>query len=228
MYHFEIRKFPHLACRFNQSEGQLGAVLAPWVNEDWIEMGERKWNVNEATLTVLEGPKLAMSDLAMGRGWRNAQRRGEDVTERVLAEFKQAAAAAAAGADGKAGGQQAAGEGGAASADLELLADSLGLELLGLLDEGAAPLSRAWGLAQERLGERPAAESLALGEQAVRSLLRRGLVVLQSDAMVGVDAPGGADVGGLAIDADQIETLMRAPASWAGDAAGSLAIARKS
>jgi len=112
--------------------------------------------------TVLEGPKLSMPELAMGRGWRNAQRRSEDVTEHVLEAFKQKRvepAEASAGAGIEAGSQ--------------LLADSLALELLGLLDAGPAELSRAWALASERLGDAPAAEALALAEQAVRLARRR-------------------------------------------------------
>ena len=89
MYHLELRKFPHTVCRFNQSEQQLRAIVVPWTSEEWIEEGERNWNSNEATITVLEGPKLSMPELAMGRGWRNAQRRSEDVTERVLEAFRQ-------------------------------------------------------------------------------------------------------------------------------------------
>ncbi len=85
MYHYELRKFPHTVCRYNQSEAQVRAVLVPWVAGQWFEAGEQKWNANEATLIVLEGPELSMPDLAMGRGWRNAQRRSDDVTERVLA-----------------------------------------------------------------------------------------------------------------------------------------------
>ncbi|HEY2718298.1 MAG TPA: hypothetical protein VGI52_01610, partial [Solirubrobacteraceae bacterium] len=89
MYHLELRKFPHTACRFNQSEEQLRAIVVPWARQEWIEEGERNWNVNEAKLTVLEGPELSMPELAMGKGWRNAQKRSEDVTERVLAAARE-------------------------------------------------------------------------------------------------------------------------------------------
>ena len=73
-----------------RAKRRCAAILVPWVKEEWFEEGEQKWNSNEATITVLEGPKLSMPELAMGRGWRNAQRRSEDVTERVLAAVRQA------------------------------------------------------------------------------------------------------------------------------------------
>jgi hypothetical protein len=228
VYHLELRKFPHTVARFNQSEAQVRAIVVPWVNEQWFEEGEQKWNSNEATLTVLEGPKLSMPELAMGRGWRNAQRRSHDVTERVLEAVKRevatAAGPASAGvANGTAGGGGAAGAAGAASgdgavgasgapgasegevargdaADARLLADSLALELLALLDDGPLPLARVWELADRRLDISRAADSLGLGEAAVRSLLARALVVLRADQTPVQD--------------DRIDATLRAPASW--------------
>jgi hypothetical protein len=224
VYHLELRKFPHTVCRFNQSEQQLRAVVVPWTNEEWIEEGERKWNSNEATITVLEGPKLSMPELAMGRGWRNAQRRSEDITERVLEAVKRERAPAP--APTPAGSQDASADGDEMRAetataverpDSRLLADSFALELLALLDTGALPLSRVWQFASERPCHAPAAESLALAEQAVRSLVGRGLVVLRS----------GGDEDAAELAGDRVEAGLRAVASWAGDQAGSLAIARR-
>ncbi len=84
VYHVELRKFPHTACAFNLSEAELQQLVGPWSRAQWVELGERKWNPNEARLTVLEGPHLPVEELAMGRGWGNAQHQSEDVTERVL------------------------------------------------------------------------------------------------------------------------------------------------
>jgi hypothetical protein len=234
VYHVELRKFPHTVCRFNQSEQQVRALVVPWVSEEWIEEGERKWNSNEATLTVLEGPKLSMPELAMGRGWRNAQRRSEDVTERVLGAARPAGETAAAGEGRPA---ERAGAGAAAqrataardaTADAQLLADSLGLELLAQLDAGSLALSGVWGLAAERLGDGSAAESLALAEQAVRSLVARGLVVLcQGAGEAAAPNPGGAGTGAPAVGADRVEAALRAVESWGGDGRASLQIARR-
>ncbi|MHB8235117.1 MAG: hypothetical protein ACYDHT_10745, partial [Solirubrobacteraceae bacterium] len=192
MYHLELRKFPHTVCRFNQSEAQVAAILVPWVKQEWFEEGEQKWNSNEATITVLEGPRLSMPELAMGRGWRNAQRRSDDVTERVLAAVSQgldsggtasdhpaasATPSAATGADSEGEGraaEAAAPAESAASADAQLLADSLALELLAMADGAPVALAQAWRMAAERLGDASAADSLALCEAAVRSLIGRG------------------------------------------------------
>ena len=237
MYHYELRKFPHTVCRYNQSEAQVRAVLVPWVAEQWFEEGEQKWNSNEATLTVLEGPKLSMPDLAMGRGWRNAQRRSDDVTERVLAavsgQAQPGAAAAgaerpAAAADGEGRPAEGVAPASAAAANPQLLADSLGLELLALLDTGPLALARAWGLAAERLGDSSAAESLALAELAVRSLVGRGLVVLREPGAPGADGdePGTATAWQAVAD-DRLDVVLRAVDGWAGGEHVALQIARK-
>ena len=223
MYHYELRKFPHTFCVFNQSEQQLRAIVAPWTSGEWVEVGERTWNIHETKLTILEGPELSLPDLAMNRGWRNAKRRSDDVTERVLGATKvrrvrggvtgpavedlarHGVAHAAVPTDGAPGAE--------ASGALELLADSLALEILALLDSGPVAVPRVWQLAGARLPERPAAESLALAERAIRSLLARGLAVLLQD--------------GDALGDDQIDGALRAVESWSDRVPGSLTIARK-
>jgi hypothetical protein len=270
VYHLELRKFPHVVCRFNQSEAQLRALVIPWARQEWIEEGERKWNVNEATLTILEGPKLSMPELAMGKGWRNAQKRSEDVTARVLGAAQAAQKADRAvqeqpqrGASPGAAGQMeegvgAAGEaaravpaatagealGGRAEAqDLQLLADSLGLELLALLDEGPVAPVRVWLMARERLGERggavSAAGALALSERAVASLLGRGLAVLRDDAVPSRDDEGagvrarsdeGPDASlraGEVVPPERHETVLAAVETWAVSGRQTVTIARK-
>src|SRR5438445_7825638 len=86
MFHVELRQFPHNACSFNLTEAELFALVVPWSRERWVELGEREWSPHQARLTVLEGPRLPVEQLSMGRGWRNAQRQSEDVTERMLAQ----------------------------------------------------------------------------------------------------------------------------------------------
>ncbi|HWY90741.1 MAG TPA: hypothetical protein VNY31_08730 [Solirubrobacteraceae bacterium] len=90
MFHVELRQFPHNACAFNLIDAELAQIVGPWSREQWIELGERKWNPHQARMTVLEGPHLPVEDLAMGRGWRNAQHQSEDVTERVIARARGA------------------------------------------------------------------------------------------------------------------------------------------
>ena len=85
MYHVELRQFPHNFCRFNLSEAELAALLAPWRSGQPIELGERKWSPHQAKIRILEGPELELEQLSMGRGGRTAERRSQEVTDRVLA-----------------------------------------------------------------------------------------------------------------------------------------------
>ncbi|MCW3030493.1 MAG: hypothetical protein JWM66_626 [Solirubrobacterales bacterium] len=243
MYHFELRKFPHTVSRFNQTEQQMLALAVPWTREEWVEVGERKWNVNETTLTVLEGPELSLQDMSMNRGWRNARRRSTDVTERVIAAARAAGAApvvgreaivAAASGAAPAVGAPAdaaspAGEvaSGASSDDAELglLADSLALEILAALDSGPVPLAEVWRLAHERLAGRPPGESLVLAERSVRSLLARRLVVVRrGDRDRGAQAAGGGDAETDVAAAS--DTALGAVESWAAAGEDAVVIAR--
>jgi hypothetical protein len=154
VYHVELRQFPHNMCRFNLGERELvDTIVGAWAREQWIEFGERKWNPHQARLTVLEGPQLAVEELAMGRGWRNAQRHSEDVTERVLEQARQDAQAAATAATEA--------EAGAAGAD-ERLQPLLGSDPVALL--------AAWRLSAERRPELAPSETLALAEATLKSL----------------------------------------------------------
>jgi hypothetical protein len=219
VYHLELRQFPHVARRFNQSEQQVRALAKSWVGEEWVEEAERKWNMNEATLTILDGPKLSMADLAMGRGWRNAQRRSDDVTERVLGEFRMDETGQVGRSAGAPSDDGAPAVNGAGSPEAALLADSVGLELLALLDDAPVAPMRVWQLAHDRLAARPLADALALADTAVRSLLARGLVVLRSR-----DDAEGSD---RALSPRRVETALGAVDAWAGGERSSVLIARK-
>jgi hypothetical protein len=111
---------------------------------------------------------------------------------------------------------------------LDLLADSLALEILAALDAGPAPLARIWSLAHERLGRPAPSRSLALAERAVRSLLSRALVVLVERGEADVErrqAPAGIE----AIDAPEqtgFETTLGQVESWTAGADRAVAIAR--
>jgi hypothetical protein len=151
VFHIELRQFPHNFCRFNLSESELRAsVLAPWSRGEPVEVGERRWDPTQTTLTVLEGPPLSMPELAMGRGWRNANRAGKNVTEQMLV----AASAAPSSTNAVRAG--------------EPTVDSLGRELVALLGAEPLPLLRAWQLALERHPDRPPSECLALAEDLLR------------------------------------------------------------
>jgi hypothetical protein len=155
MYHLELRQFPHNTCRFNLTEQELRAVLEPWVREKFVEVGERKWSPHQAKLTILEGPRLEVQQLSMGRGWRAAQRQSEDVTERLLAQAKQADDAAGAGGVSAPGSPAPFAE-----------------QLSHLLGADPAALLQAWRLVAERRPELSPSESLAVAEATLTSLER--------------------------------------------------------
>jgi hypothetical protein len=202
MYHLELRQFPHNLCRFNLTREELRPIVEPWAQDHWIELGQRKWSPQQAKLTILEGPRIPVEQLSMGRGWRQAQRHGTEATERLLAEVRATGSAAIPVPSNE------------ASLPAELLADSLGLELLTLLEGDPAPLARSWALASARCPERPASECLALAEQAVRSLLRARLIVLVRGAPDDAGNGGDGERGG-AVPEDELEAVLMAAESWA-------------
>ena len=156
MYHIQLRQFPNNMCHFNMTERELlDAVVEGWARGQWIEVGERKWNPHQAKLTVLEGPEIPVEQLSVGRGWPKAQHEGEDVTERMVAQAKQASQPAMAPQTAPAVAPPA---GGATD------------QLLALLGADPASLLSAWRLAAERRPELAPSESLALAEATLRSL----------------------------------------------------------
>jgi hypothetical protein len=237
VFHIELRQFPHNVCRFNLSEQELRVLVGPWSRERWIELGGRKWSPHQARLTILEGPHLAVQELSMGRGWRNAQRRSEDVTDRLLAAAKAPLAhdggsspspsAPSTGPSAPSTGPSAPSTGPSApSTDLALEADSLGLELLAMLGEAPASLSAVWQLARSRFPERLPSECLAVAEQAIRSLLHRRLVVLVASAgeANGNRHPGGPS--GRTSAGAEVERLLQAPESWFEDERAAVLVRR--
>jgi hypothetical protein len=192
VYHVELRKFPHNFCRFNLTEQELRAtILDAWTQGHWVELGERRWNPHEATLRVLEGPRLAVAELSMGRGWRAATRRGRDVTDQLLSR-------AAADTLSRAADTPRMGEGGSAGPtpaatpvplDPRPTADSLALEIAAKLTLAPQPIALAWELAQKRHPELSASACLDLAERAIRTLLQAGLVVVLAPHPRGEPSP---------------------------------------
>jgi hypothetical protein len=161
MFHVELHQFPHVACAFNLSEAELSRIVEPWAREQWIELGERKWSPHQARLTVLEGPHLPVQDLAMGRGWRNAQHRSQDVTERVIAQALAAPAATSAVSPMST----------APTSDVTFAEPAAsGAELRPLLGPDPTALLQAWRLAAQRRPELSPSESLALAESTLSAL----------------------------------------------------------
>ena len=89
-YHVEIRDFPRNAAHFNMSGPEVGNVLLSWAQQRTFELGGQRWNPETAEITVIEGPEIPIPSLSLGRGWPTAVREGQDVTNRVLAEAREA------------------------------------------------------------------------------------------------------------------------------------------
>jgi hypothetical protein len=221
MYHVELRQFPHNFCRFNLTKRELTeTILEAWARGDWLEVGERKWSPHQANLTVLEGPRLPVEELSMGRGWRNAKRQGKDVTAELLAAVGGAGAPAAprtaaltkSGPADAAESQALTGAGAAPPGDrvldVRLAGDSLGLEALARLGEGPTPVAGIWKLARERYPEHSASDCLKLAEHAIYSLAQARLVVVLSKGGSGELEP--------CIPREQVERALRAVESWSG------------
>jgi hypothetical protein len=223
VFHIELRQFPHNVWRFNLSEQELRTVVEPWAREQWIELGGRKWSPHQARLTILDGPHLAVQELSMGRGWRNAQRRSEEVTDRVLAAAKDPRAHNGGPSPSQSQSSTYPSE---FSADLPLEADSLGLELLTMLGDAPASLPAVWQLARARFPERLPSECLAVAEQAIRSLLRRRLIVLGASEGEADRDRGDVEPSERGPTDAEVERLLRAPESWFEDQRAAVLVRR--
>jgi hypothetical protein len=222
VYHLELRHFPRNVCRFNLSGEELRAtVLEPWVADRPFDLGELRWDPRHAQITVIEGPRIPLERLSMGRGWRAAQRAGREVTAEMLAAVGEALAprpepglAQGPGLRREPAlepGPESAGEadrsaGPAQSADP--IADSLGLRLLAQIGDDPTPLRHAWELASAEDPERPASETLAIAERAVTSLLGMRLIVL-----LRATEPESAPE---AMGEQEALAILRALESWTG------------
>jgi hypothetical protein len=212
VYHLELRHFPRNVCRFNLSGEELRAtVLEPWVADRPFDLGELRWDPRHAHITVIEGPRIPLEQLSMGRGWRAAQRAGREVTAAMLAAVGEALAPGPGPGPALELGSESAGEadrsaGPARSADP--IADSLGLRLLAQIGDDPTPLRRAWELASAEDPERPASETLAIAERAVASLLGMRLIVLLR-AIEPESAPE-------AMGKQEALAILRALESWTG------------
>ena len=85
-FHVELSNGLNHARAFNLSREQLLVqVIAPWLEDLTVELGEQEWLPAESQLKILEGRHLEGPDLAFGQGWGNAERLSENVTARELA-----------------------------------------------------------------------------------------------------------------------------------------------
>ena len=187
MYHIALQQFPRNLNRFNLDGRQIGSILVPWAQKEMVEINGQSWDPTAATITVLEGPEIPIHRLSLGRGWPLAEKQGEDVTARVIAEARAAVS------DGSAHRAPAApdsaspatldpaapaelqpaapsgplerAEGHSSTALAEGDALSAGVELAGLLGPDAPRLLAAWRSVYGRTAGLTPSESLAVAER---------------------------------------------------------------
>ncbi len=94
VYHLELRQFPHTARVFNLDRAELDRrFVRPWVKGEMIDHDERRWAPERTRLKVLEGPPVPLGELGLGRGWGQATKDSEDVTDAVIAHAERGARA---------------------------------------------------------------------------------------------------------------------------------------
>jgi hypothetical protein len=158
VFHFELRSGIQAAHAFNLSRTDLDRiVLDAWRRGAVVEFGDRRWPPDRAQLRVYEGRVLTGPELSFGRGWTNAVKRGEDVTDRLLA----------------------AGAAGVAGPALPTELDTLRREVLAQCRTGPIGVHEVLRLTNRWYPERRASERLALAESAVWGLLHEQLIVLR-------------------------------------------------
>jgi hypothetical protein len=94
VYHLELRQFPHTARVFNLERAELDTrFVRPWVQGEMIDHDERRWAPERTRLKVLNGPAVRLDELGLGRGWGQATKESEDVTDAVVAQAERGAQA---------------------------------------------------------------------------------------------------------------------------------------
>jgi hypothetical protein len=94
VYHLELRQFPHVGRAFNLDRDELDTrFVRPWVKGEMIDYDERRWAPERTRLKVLEGPTVRLDELGLGRGWGQATKDSEDVTDAVVAQAERGAQA---------------------------------------------------------------------------------------------------------------------------------------
>ena len=157
MFHVELRQSLHVTRALNLGAEELWArVVGPWVSDQEVELGDRRWSPARARLTIYEGPELRTEELGLGRGWSNATKSSHDVTTRVLSEARQARGAQQRGA-----------------AD-EPSVGACKQDVLSRCASEPVALAELVVLASERFQHRRVSARLALVEQSVWELLHEG------------------------------------------------------
>jgi hypothetical protein len=94
VFHVELRQFPHTARAFNLDRSELEVrFVAPWVKGEMIDHEDRRWPPERTRLKILEGPVVRLDELGLGRGWGQASKDSQDVTDAIVAAAERGAQA---------------------------------------------------------------------------------------------------------------------------------------
>jgi hypothetical protein len=157
MYHLELRMSSDQARAYNLSEADLNdRFLLPLTSGHAVSYGDKEWIPEKTRVIVFEGPPLRPDQIAMGRGWPNVQKHGQDVTERMLGSVKQTAVR-------------------------NPTAEALKQRLFGRLAAGPVTLGDVLALSAEMSTGQPFSGQVAIAEAAVWELLQHDELVLESD-----------------------------------------------
>jgi hypothetical protein len=171
VFHVELRQFPRVAYAFNLSEEELRTkFVVPWVRGQVIEYGDLQFSPERAKLTIYEGRRLETADIGQGRGWANARRGGEDVTDRMFGA-----------ATSPTGGNRAA-------------LEEFKQVVLAQCASGRIGVHQVMWLANARYPEQRVSERMALAEQSVWELLHQGRLTMYRDSS---DPVGNGDWQGI-------------------------------
>jgi hypothetical protein len=158
VYHLELREFPHNSHAYNVEPARLEAtILDPWVRGEIFEFGERQWIPQRTKLTILEGERLPLHALSMGRGWNAARRKGKDVTEELLETARAKLPHAALDADNE---------------------QAVARDILARCADGPLSLAAVWDRAEIAAPDASSGEWLVLAQSALLRLISGGQIVL--------------------------------------------------
>jgi hypothetical protein len=153
VFHVQLYTRLHQARVYNLSEDELQRqFLDPMRSPGMFVYEGHEWEPRKTQLSVYEGERLRPDQIAMGRGWSNAMKSGQDVTLEALA--RRPAPAPLAGSP-------------AAVARLKE-------RLIGRLSAGPVSLQEIIAIAADLMPESDANEQLAASHRAASELLHTG------------------------------------------------------
>jgi hypothetical protein len=161
MFHVEMRMGAEVVRQFNLSEqGLWTRYLAPLMADRDFVLEGHDFTPRKTRISIFEGPQLRPDQLALGRGWQNVERSGNDVTEAILARSHEYVSAAQ------------------ASPPTVPVPDALRERLIGRLSAGPVTFDEITDMAAELTPGSAAGEQLASAERAALDLLRNGAAQL--------------------------------------------------